>query len=312
MKFVFGVDLGGTTVKLAHFDGEGALLSKWEIPTVTENGGAAILPDIARALEQYMARQGLDRSDALGIGIGVPGAADEKGVVASCDNLHWGRLDVKAELSGLTGLPVFVGNDANVAALGESWKGSGNNCANMVMVTLGTGVGGGVILGGRQVCGVHGAAGEIGHMVLEPKEQERCNCGKCGCAEQYCSATGLVRLAKRRMATTGEKSVLSAIEPLTAKDVFDAAKQGDACAAAVLEQFYDYLGQLLANICCVVDPEVIVLGGGVSKAGPMLLEGVQAAFGRYVYHASRSTRFALASLGNDAGVYGAAKLVLGQ
>ena len=310
MKYAFGVDLGGTSVKLAHFDENGTMLAKWEIPTVTDNGGGRILPDIAAALDRYMAECGLNKADVLGVGIGVPGAADANGVVPSCDNLYWGRVDVKGVLSCLTGLPVAVGNDANVAALGESWKGSGNNCENMVMVTLGTGVGGGVILGGKQLCGVHGAAGEIGHMVLEPKEQERCNCGKCGCAEQYCSATGVVRLAKRYLEVNNEASVLRAVQQLTAKDIFDAAKAGDKSANAILEQFYDYIGQLLANICCVVDPEVIVLGGGVSKAGEVLLEGVRKAFERYSYHACRTTRFALASLGNDAGVYGAVKLVL--
>lgn len=312
MKYAFGVDLGGTTVKLAHFDASGNMIAKWEIPTVTADGGSRILPDIAAALDTYIVGNGLDKADALGVGIGVPGAADENGVVPSCDNLYWGRVDVKSVLSGLTGLKVAVGNDANVAALGESWKGSGNNCENMVMVTLGTGVGGGVILGGRQVCGAHGAGGEIGHMVLEPEEQEYCNCGKRGCAEQYCSATGVVRLAKRHLAATGEESVLRGIQNLTAKDVFDAANSGDEIANAVLRKFYDYIGQLLANICCVVNPETIVLGGGVSKAGEMLLEGVREAFRRYAYHACReNTRFALASLGNDAGVYGAVKLILG-
>lgn len=310
MKYGFGVDLGGTTVKLAFFDETGALLHKWEIPTVTDGGGSRILPDIAAAILSYLEDKGLVKSQIIGIGIGVPGPVDGKGVVNRCVNLGWGVFNIQDTLSELTGLPVKAGNDANVAALGEAWKGGGQGCRNMVMATLGTGVGGGIIIDGRPISGAHGAGGEIGHLVLNKYETEQCGCGKYGCVEQYCSATGVVRVAKRHMALSHRESVLRGIEPLTCKDVFDAGKAGDPLALEILENVYDLTGQFLANVCCVADPEIVVLGGGVSKAGQPLLDGAKKYFDRYIFHASRNTRFALASLGNDAGAYGAFKLAL--
>lgn len=310
MKYGFGVDLGGSSVKIAYFDEQGNMLDKWEIPTVTEKGGRQILPDIVAAVKGYLASKGVDKKSILGIGIGVPGPVDGKGVVNKCINLGWGVFNIQQELETLTGLPVRAGNDANMAALGESWKGGGQGCENMVLATLGTGVGGGIIVDGRPVSGVHGAAGEIGHLVLEPNETEFCTCGKRGCVEQYCSATGIVRLAKKHLADKTARSVLRNVEKLTCKDIFDAAKAGDALAQAVLEQVYDYMGRFLANVCCTVDPELVVLGGGVSKAGQPLLDGAKRYFDKYIFHASKDIRFALASLGNDAGAYGAFKLVL--
>ena len=310
MKYGFGIDLGGTTIKLAFFDRQGNMLHKWEIPTVTTGGGSRILPDIAAAVEDCLGKNKIAKSQVIGIGIGVPGPVDDGGVVNKCINLGWGVFNIADTLSQLTGLPVKAGNDANVAALGEAWKGGGKGCSNMVMATLGTGVGGGIILGGKPLSGVHGAGGEIGHLVVNTKETEPCGCGKFGCVEQYCSATGVVRLAKRYLAARDTESSLRSVESLTCKDVFDAAKAGDMAAQEILEQVYDYMGQFLANVCCAVDPEVVVLGGGVSKAGQPLLDGAKKYFDRYIFHASRSIRFALASLGNDAGAYGAYKLAL--
>ena len=310
MKYGFGVDLGGTTVKLAWFNELGEMLSKWEIPTVTENNGSQILPDIAASIESYLAKACVSREQVVGVGIGVPGPVNDEGVVNKCINLGWGVFNIADTLSQLTGLPVKAGNDANMAALGEAWKGGGQGCGNMVLATLGTGVGGGIIINGKPLSGVHGAAGEIGHLVVNAKETEPCSCGKYGCVEQYCSATGVVRLAKRYLAANDTQSVLRPMEKLTCKDVFDAANAGDAAATEILEQVYDYMGQFLANICCTLDPEIVVLGGGVSKAGKPLLDGAKKYFDRYIFHASSSIRFALASLGNDAGAYGAFKLVL--
>ncbi len=310
MQYGFGVDLGGTTVKLAFFDRAGKLLQKWEIPTVTAGEGKQILPDIAAAIDGFLAEKQIGKDRIIGIGIGVPGPVSDKGVVNRCVNLGWGVFNIQEELTALTGLPVKAGNDANVAALGEAWVGGGNGCENMIMATLGTGVGGGIILDGKPVSGVHGAGGEIGHLVLNPNETEPCGCGKYGCVEQYCSATGVVRVAKRYLQATGEASGLRSIENLTCKDVFDAGKAGDAVALAILEQVYDYMGQFLANVCCVADPEIVVLGGGVSKAGQVLLDGAKRYFDKYIFHASRGIRFSLAALGNDAGAYGAFKLVL--
>ncbi len=306
MTYGFGVDLGGTTVKLACFSEAGELLEKWEIPTDTSENGKHILPRIAESIAAYRKKMA---GDCLGIGIGVPGSVDSRGVVAQCVNLGWGRVDLPAVLGELTGLPVRAGNDATVAALGECWKGGGQGCDNMVFVTLGTGVGGGIVTDGRLINGSHGAGGEIGHMVLNWDEPEACNCGKRGCAEQYCSATGIVRLAKRHLQSVSESSVLRGLENMTCKDVFDAAAAGDGPAQAVLEQVYRYLGMLTANICCVADPEVVVLGGGVSKAGQVLLEGVARYYQKFAFLPCRDTRFALAKLGNDAGICGAFRLL---
>ena len=310
MKYGFGVDLGGTTVKIAYFDEAGQMLSKWEIPTVKDNNGANILPDIAASVLGYLKDNNIPSEDILGIGIGVPGPVNDQGIVNGCVNLGWGVMDISGALSALTGFPVKAGNDANVAALGECWKGGGQGCKNMVMATLGTGVGGGIILNGKVIHGTHGAGGEIGHMVLNRNETRRCGCGKQGCVEQYCSATGIATVARDYLASCDTPSALRSVENIIAKDVFDAAKEKDAVALAILDQVFAYMGEFLANICCVADPEVIVLGGGVSKAGQILLDGAQAAFQKYAFHGCRSTRFALATLGNDAGAYGAFKLVL--
>ena len=310
MKYGFGIDLGGTTVKIAYFDETGAMLDKWEIPTVTENSGSRILPDIAASIRGYLDSHKIPDSSVLGLGIGVPGPVSSKGIVNKCINLGWGVFNIAGELSALTGFPVKAGNDANVAAMGEFWKGGGQGCENMVFTTLGTGVGGGIVVEGRLLHGAHGSAAEIGHLVLNRDETESCNCGKRGCVEQYCSATGIVRLAKLRMQKDDTPSVLRAVESLTCKDVFDAGKAGDSLALEVLDQVYAYLGEYLANVCNVVNPEVVVLGGGVSKAGTVLLEGMKPWFHKYVFHAASDVHFALASLGNDAGAYGAFKLAL--
>ena len=312
MQYGFGIDLGGTTVKIAWFDDTGNMLTKWEIPTRTQEGGKYILPDIAASIGAFIAREQVAREDILGIGIGVPGPVSHEGVVNKCINLGWGVFNISQELSKLTGLPVKAGNDATVAALGECWKGGGKGCRNMVFATLGTGVGGGIVSEGHVIHGAHGAGGEIGHMVLNRDETEYCNCGKRGCVEQYCSATGVVRLAKRHLAFTDADSVLRSIENLTCKDVFDAGKAQDAEALKILDQVYRYMGEFLANIACVVNPEVIVLGGGVSRAGQPLLDGARKYFDQWVFHAARNVRFELAQLGNDAGAYGAFKLILDQ
>ena len=310
MKFGFGVDLGGTTVKIAYFDENGTLLYKWEIPTVTADGGARILPDIAGSIEGFLKEKAVDRASVVGIGIGVPGPVDGSGVVNKCINLGWGVFNIAEELSKLTGFPVKAGNDANVAALGEFWKGGGQGCRNMVFATLGTGVGGGIVIDGKLLHGAHGSGGEIGHMVLNREETEPCGCGKFGCVEQYCSATGIVRMAKKMLEASPEASVLRELDQITCKDIFDAGKAEDAVALRILERYYSLLGEFLADLCCVVNPEAVVLGGGVSKAGQVLIDGTKPYFEKHVFHAAKNVRFALAVLGNDAGAYGAFKLVL--
>ena len=310
MKYGFGIDLGGTTVKIAYFDETGNMLDKWEIPTVTEGGGVQILPDIAASIRQYIDGNQINESAILGLGIGVPGPVDSKGIVNKCVNLGWGVFNIAEELCKLTGFPVKAGNDANVAALGEYWKGGGQGCENMVFATLGTGVGGGIVIEGRLLHGTHGSGAEIGHMVLNRNETAVCGCGKKGCVEQYCSATGIVRMAKQYLAGNSVSSSLKAIENLTCKDIFDAAKAGDKVALEIMDEYYEYLGEFLGTLCSVIDPEIVVLGGGVSKAGDVLLTGVEPYFHKYVFHAASQVKFALASLGNDAGAYGAFKLAL--
>ena len=310
MRYGFGIDLGGTTVKIAYFDEKGTMLDKWEIPTVTADGGKQILPDIAASVLAYIDENKICKESILGLGIGVPGPVSGKGVVNKCVNLGWGVFNIAEELTKLTGFPVKAGNDANVAALGEFWKGGGMGCNNVVFITLGTGVGGGIVIEGNLLHGAHGSGAELGHMVINRNETVPCNCGKYGCVEQYCSATGIVRMAKNYLSANAVSSSLNAVENLTCKDIFDAAKAGDEAAGAILEQVYALLGEFLGNVCSVVNPEMVVIGGGVSKAGQVLIDGVVPHFKKYVFHAASKVDFALASLGNDAGAYGAFKLAL--
>ena len=310
MRYGFGVDIGGTTVKIAWFEESGKMLQEWEIPTVRENEGEQILPDVAASLDAFLKENGISKECVIGIGVGVPGPVNSKSVVNRCVNLGWGVKDIAGELTALTGLPVKAGNDANVATLGEYWQGSGKEFDSMVMATLGTGVGGGIVVEGHMLHGAHGCGGELGHIVLNRDETEVCGCGKRGCAEQYCSATGLVRIAGKRLAQDDTASLLREKQNLEARDVFEAGKQGDAVANEILEQYYDYLGEFLADVCATVDPEVIVLGGGVCKAGQVLLDGIRRHFNKYAFHATTGVKFAVAQLGNSAGTCGAFKLAL--
>ncbi len=311
-KICFGIDIGGTTVKIGVLSLEGELMDKWEIHTRTEEGGKYILGDIADSVKKYVADKGLNMADVVGAGMGVPGPVTEDGTVLRCVNLGWGVFNCAKELSDLLGVPVKAGNDANVAALGKQWQGGGKGHDDLVVVTLGTGVGGGIILGGKILAGVNGAAGEIGHMqVVAPEDTIGvCGCGNSGCLEQVASATGIVKLAKRLVEETDTPTSLRELSQITAKDVLDAAKAGDAGAVSVVETMAKYLGSALAAICAVVNPEMIVIGGGVSKAGQYLIDKIQEAFIPKAFHALRDTQFALATLGNDAGMVGAARLVL--
>lgn len=309
-KYAFGVDVGGTTVKLGLFDGEGSLLDKWEIPTVTEDNGAAILPDVAKSISAKLEEKGIPEADVAGIGIGIPGPVDRNGLlVGRAVNLGWDSLDIPKELQAYINVPVKAANDANVAAFGELWQGGGKGYENMVAVTLGTGVGGGIIVDGRLLAGATGAGGEIGHLHLQDGESDTCNCKNRGCLEQYASATGIVRLAKRRLEEDEKPSVLREGE-ISAKTVFDAVKAGDAVAIEIAERFGDYLGKGLAIVSAVVNPEVFVIGGGVSKAGDILLKFIEPHFMEYAFPQCRGAKFVLAKLGNDAGIYGAAALIL--
>ena len=311
-RYGFGIDLGGTTCKLGLFQVDGTLMEKWEIPTDTRENGKNVLPDIAASVEEKIRQHHISREQIIGAGIGVPGAVNNEGVVNRCINLGWGIVPVSKELSSLLSVPVYTANDANVAALGEAWKGSGNGYSSIAMITLGTGIGGGVVLDGQIINGFHGAAGELGHIVVNPEEQDACNCGNHGCIEQYASATGIVRQARKQLAESREDSVLRKEQNLSAKSVFDAAKAGDALAKKIAAEVCNMLGRVIGTICNVINPEAVIIGGGVSRAGDILLELVQEGFRNSVFHASRDTVIRLASLGNDAGIYGAMKLLLNK
>lgn len=310
-KYAVGVDIGGTTVKLGLFDREGAVLDKWEIPTVKREQGRHILPDIAASIRDKTVSAGIDSSDILGVGVGAPGPVDSEGTVYRAVNLGWDVFNISQTLGSCLDLPVKAANDANVAAFGEMWQGGGKGHDNIVAVTLGTGVGGGIIVNGSILTGATGAGGEIGHIHIADDEPEACGCGNHGCLEQYASATGVVRLARRRLAQDQEPSVLRSGE-LSAKVVWDAVKAGDEVAIQIAERFGDYLGKGLAAVAAVANPKVFVIGGGVSKAGTVLFDYIRPAFEKYAFHGCRGAEFALATLGNDAGIYGAAGLILNE
>jgi glucokinase len=311
-EYAFGIDLGGTTAKIGLFTTSGALLEKWEVATDTTNHGENILRNLAKSVEEKMAEKDLTAENVAGVGIGVPGPVMEDRYVPVCANLGgWGDLDVSANLSALLdGMLVKTGNDANMAALGEIWMGTAKGCKNMVLLTLGTGVGGGVIVDGKVICGVHGAGGEVGHITVNRHEDAVCGCGKSGCLEQYSSATGIVRCMKKRLAADAAPCVLRD-KDFSAKDVFDAARAGDVLAKAQVEESSDMLGFAMAAIAEVVDPEMFLLGGGVSRAGDILTDAVSSAYKKYAFHGCVDTPIRIASLGNDAGIYGAVRLVKG-
>ncbi len=312
-EYVIGVDVGGTSVKLGLFSTAGELLEKWEIPTRTQQGGADILPDIAESVKNKLTEMNIAFERVEGVGIGVPGPVDSDSVVHKCINLGWGLVNVKQEMARL--LPgvakVAAGNDANVAALGELWKGGGEGFRSAVMVTLGTGVGGGVALDGRIIAGANGGAGELGHFTVEPAETEVCACGKKGCLEQYASANGIVHMAKKMLAQSEKPSALRQPDNFSAKELCQLAEQGDQLAVEVLERFGEYLGRALSYVACVVDPDVFIIGGGMSRAGSLITDVVQKYYRTNAFHVSAGTQIALARLGNDAGIYGCAKMIIG-
>ena len=310
-KYCFGIDVGGTTVKMGLFTTEGELLDKWEIPTRKEDGGAYILNDVAASVEAKLAEKKIAKEDFAGAGIGVPGPTLDTGYVSICVNLGWKDKNPANELSELLSIPVKAGNDANVAALGEMWKGGGEGYLDVVLLTLGTGVGGGIIINGEIAPSHRGVGGELGHITVNPDEEATCNCGNHGCLEQYASATGVVRIAKKLLAASKEESSLRTLETVTAKDVFDAAKAGDHLAVEAVEVLGKYLGLVVANVALTVDPDVFVIGGGVSKAGQVLIDVITKYYHNFAkIIGDNKAKVVLAKLGNDAGIYGAARMVL--
>ncbi len=309
-KYGFGVDVGGTTCKLGLFQTDGTLMEKWEIPTDKSDGGANIMKDIVAAVNDKMAANGISKDDVEGIGIGVPGAVTPDGVVNRCVNVGWGVVPIEKEMEELSGLRVRAANDANIAALGEYWMGAGKGYDSILMVTLGTGIGGGIVIDGKILVGSTGAGAEIGHICVDEDEPNACNCGKHGCIEQYASATGIVMMAHRFLENTGKASTLSDIADFSAKDVLDAAKAGDEVAKMTIHKVFHMLGITLGTVCNVVNPEAVLIGGGVSKAGQIILDELQDGFKAGAFHACADTKIELATLGNDAGIYGGVKLVM--
>ena len=312
MKYAIGADIGGTSVKLGIFSETGNLLDKWEIRTNTHNHGENILPDIQKSIENYLHRKQIARTDILGVGFGIPGSVLPDGMVEGCVNLGWGAYNVVETFQNMSGFPTFAVNDANAAALGEAWRGSGKGYENVVMITLGTGIGGGVVVDGKIHAGAFGAGGEIGHMSMIENEKEHCNCGKTGCLEQYASAKGLARVAARLLQAGPTKSSLRSCESITARVVCEHAREGDEMAKEAIGYSMGLLGKAMALIAAVIDPQVFIIGGGLAKSGDLLLSPIQEAYRKHVFYVSRNTEIRLAALGNDAGIFGGARLVLGS
>ena len=311
MSYIFGIDLGGTTVKIGIFDELANIIEQWEIPTRQEENGKYIIPDMANSINEKIKEHNFDKKDIKGVGIGIPGPVDDNGIVIKFPNLGWKNMDISKELGNLINIPVKVENDANVAALGEMWQGGAKGYKNVVFVTLGTGVGGGIIINNKLINGSHGAGGEIGHIKVKFDETQTCGCGGHGCLEQYASATGIVRMTKELLKESSEPSSLRDIENITAKDILDAAKNSDKIANEIVDKFGFYLGSALANIAAIVDPEIFIIGGGVSKAGKILIDSIEKYYQKCCFSSCANVKFAIASLGNSAGIYGAAKLIVG-
>ena len=309
-EYCFGVDVGGTTVKIGLIRTNGEIVEKWEVPTDTSNNGENILADVCKSLDEKMEQWNMTPNDIEGVGIGLPGPVLANGTVLNCVNLGWGTFNVSEKMSQMFhGVPVKADNDANVAALGEDWLGAGKEFDSIVMLTLGTGVGGGVVINNKIVQGFNGGAGEVGHITVNEDEVEECGCGRKGCLEQYCSATGVVRLAKRYMETHGEPTKMRDFNPLACRDVFNIAKDGDEAAIEVVKQMSEYMGKGLGIIASVVNPQAFVIGGGVSKAGQYLIDCIEGYYRDNCFAPCSNAEVRLAELGNDAGIIGAAALV---
>ena len=294
-KCYLGIDIGGMSVKFGLFDENINLIEKWYVETNTNNNGKYILYEIA---EEIKAKQ--KEYEIIAIGAGVPGPVDSKGIVKECVNIGWGETDVKAELEKMTGISTVVLNDANAAALGENSE----KYSSMVFVTIGTGVGGGIVFDGKVLTGFGGAAGEIGHITVNPAESEKCTCGKSGCLEQYSSATAMKKYANKLIAE-GIETMLK--DNFTVKDIFEGVEKGDALCKMVVRRASVYLGMALSNIACTINPEVFLIGGGVSRAGDTLLNPVKEYFKKFAFPEVKDTPIVIAEIGNDAGTYGAAK-----
>jgi len=313
-RIYIGVDLGGTTIKTGICDENGALLRTYEGPTGLEHGAEAVLERIAEYVRTLVRESGFEWDQVAGIGAGIAGFMDiPAGFVKLSPNLGWRNVPVKTILEQKLGKTVKIDNDANVAALGEAWSGAGAGIPNVVCYTLGTGVGGGIIINGRIYQGFSGMAGELGHMaVVADLEAIGCGCGKTGCLETVSSATGIIRMAKDAV-ERGDQTSLASVAEITAKDVFDAAKAGDGVAMRIIQRAAYYLGKSMALVAVVVNPQRFIVGGGVSRAGDILFDAIRENFRKFAPESAQDgVDIVPAKLGNDAGVVGAAGLNLRQ
>lgn len=316
-KKLLGIDLGGTTIKFGILTLEGQVQEKWAIATNILESGCQIIPDIISSITHRMELYGLTKDDFIGIGMGSPGAVDrDNKTVTGAYNLNWTvTQEVGKIVEDALGIPFAIDNDANVAALGERWIGAGDNQLDVVFMTLGTGVGGGIIANGKLIHGIAGAGGEIGHMVVEPDNGFQCTCGSRGCLETVASATGVVNIARKLSETyAGDSVIKESIDsgvPVTSKDIFMAAELGDVFANLIVDKVSYYLGLASANIANILNPSSIVIGGGVSAAGEFLRSRIEEQFLRYTFpQVQKTSQIKLAQLGNDAGIIGAASLAL--
>lgn len=312
LEYAFGIDIGGTSVKMGLFSRANGLLEKWEIPTQKGSDPTVVLEDIHVAIRACLQRHGIAKEEVAGIGMAAPGPVTEEGLLRGTVNIGWGDVFLGKEGEKIFGIsPVHIANDARVAALGEAIYGAGKDEKSMMLLTLGTGIGGGVVFDGTIHVGATGVAGEIGHCTVDPYETVPCNCTKTGCLEQYASATGMVRVAKRFLAEKDMPSILRDKEDLTAKDLWDGVMAKDELSILIGRHVTKLLGIAVANAVYVVDPDLVVIGGGVSAAGDVLLDMIVEEYKPRVFPHSRNKKFALAKLRNEAGIYGAAALVFG-
>lgn len=304
-----GIDIGGTTIKFGVFTKEGELLKKWAVSTNISGNGQNIIPDIYKEIQTYLNTK--DQSPIYGIGLGIPGPVNKDGYVENCVNLGWRHTNPAQELAALLkNIPTAADNDANVAALGECFYGAGKGMENIFMVTLGTGVGGGTVINGRIVNGFQGLSGEIGHIPVNPRESQKCNCGNIGCLDQIASANGIVRYVKNLLESSQKASLLRNLPSLTASEITAAAASGDSLANEGLEYCMACLGKSLSIVSHIIDPEMFIIGGGVSKAGPFLLPMIQKGYDACMFLKRSKAQIRLAKLSGDGGIYGAAKLAM--
>jgi glucokinase len=316
-KVAVGIDLGGTSTKLSLVKSTGEIVDKWNIPTDTSEAGSKIIPNIIQSLKQKISELNVANSDIIGIGMGAPGAINRnEGTVSGAYNLNWVEVQpVQSVFEASFGVPFFIDNDANVAALGEKWRGSGNNLKNVVFITLGTGVGGGVIITNQLLTGNHGCAGEIGHIHVSDNPIFQCTCGNQGCLESVASATGMIHLSKylaqEHEGSSKLKQTILEKDEITVKEVFDAAKVKDTLGLVILENFGNYIGLACSHIANILDPDKIIVGGGIAAAGSILLSEIFETYHKYTFPKARDKELlTLARLGNDAGILGAAYLVM--